>query len=170
MGREVGTGEEWERVMGIWLEGGEVQKRAIPGIPVSLGSRIMQGKTGVFATTREHASACSSSTELKELDSGLQASGSLGTVINTFPGKRRLCRLDPLWGLRLIFRGWGHISTVYGPAKTLSHSYSSWPLCLGMRLSRECRHHLRLREPTSPKSLAGLGFPFWGSLAYLSFI
>lgn len=35
----------------------------------------------------------------------------------------------------------GDISTFYGPAKTLPQSYSYRPLCLGMRLSRVCRHH-----------------------------
>lgn len=49
MGREVGTGEEWEQVMGIWLEGGcpgahlEIVKISITctkelSVPVELGA------------------------------------------------------------------------------------------------------------------------------------
>lgn len=85
----------------------------MPGLQVSLGSRIVEGMTGVSSTTRASSSlgalpslSLLCGTELNEMDSGLPASGSLGTVINTFPslpGKRTLCRLDPLWGLRLIF-------------------------------------------------------------------
>jgi hypothetical protein len=68
----------------------------------------------------------------------------------------------------LSFRGWGDISTFYGPAKTLPQSYSSGPLCLGMRLSRVCRHHRLSREPTSPATPGSTCFSLWGYL--LTFI
>lgn len=155
--------------------GGEGQRKAVPGLQVSLGSRIVEGTTG-HAPLPAHAPALIPAlpspsllcgTEPNEMDSGLPASGSLGTVINTspsLPGKRRLCRLDPLWGLHLIFVGWGGgISRQFMVQQNPCHTAIFPGLCVLECAFPEYAAATACSEsPPVLKPLAGLGFPFQG--------
>lgn len=96
---------------------------------------------------------------------GYRAFGSLGTVINTFPspaGNRRLWQAGSALGPAPYLLVGGRISQHFMvQGKTCQRAILPRPLCLGMRLSRVCRHHRLLREPTSHETpWLDLVYPF----------